>query len=529
MSYEVQDDGVWEVGESRKRITVRPVWVIERGQDVITGEPRVKLRWVGPYGQQLERWVEDADLRQPGTLARLPQFPVAQVMAIKLVTYIQDEMHGLKTPMHEVASRVGWYREAGVPRFYMPDSVPGVEYVGERAWPLQGELARWSEALAHLRFEMALTALAVLGLSAASPLVRPLAEAHQRRRPVIGLVASSSTGKGTVINAALSLWGPPGAMTAPAASTFKGIQDMSVTSPDLPLFADELQQVLKRPAGSTDLEAIMYYLGNGQQRFGTTPTQTVLGGAYRYGAGFYASELSVTLAIQTGAQNRVFELQGPPLPNPETAALLQQATQNVGVVGRALTQLINAEYQALVARIQEQADTLQNTHECLRGDDAFTLALVEVGLGLLSRTCDVELPVAEVLAFLIDQVGQQRKETISPESAALHDVWAKVCGAEWTGEVLLRDGEFVAWRGPDHLDLNPMSRMVREALREFPNHKALVRRWAEAGWLDHNNNRYTYQRRTAEGGSRRVWRVNAAGLQHLGIGLDREGPDIPAQ
>lgn len=156
------------------------------------------------------------------------------------------------------ALRVGWHGET----FVLPDRSYGpgasdVHYQSESAahaeFSTAGSLDDWREHVAALAPEnMALT----LAISAAfaGPLMSPTHVEHAG----VHFVAESSTGKSTALQAAASVWGPPGYIRTWRA-TSNGLEAAAVESNDALLVLDEVGE-----SDPAEIGRVIYGLGNGR-------------------------------------------------------------------------------------------------------------------------------------------------------------------------------------------------------------------------------------------------------------------------
>lgn len=502
-----------------KPIASRPIFPELRGQDIGTGATYYKLAWADSVGNMRSAWLPDHATNSQETLLALDDAPISLGRIRALSDFLADAKGYIASPAVKISTKTGWVG-LGTDRRFVLSGDPVVECIGkgvERAGTLDG----YSEGLSILAAlgEPGFTALAVAGLCAAGPASRLV----RKRNPVLGLVAESSLGKGTAASFGLAIWGHPSQLTVPAGSTVKGLQDLSIGSPDLPIFADALQQLLK--VEPRRVEDLLYYLANGQRRVTSSKAQEAVGGERRYGIGLYAAEESVSHALQFGAQFRVIELARAPMPSEACATQIQGITRShYGVVGPLLAEAFTVDQASISERIEAIARKLRADHPGLKGDDPYSIAFVGFGLESLARATKVNLPVSEVPAWLAKCVAAQRSEAVDRYLAAwqaLLDTIMGVCGEFGTVGVTIQGGTYLAWRGEEApnssggLEINPKAPMVEGALRPFGGGNACARVWGNRGWIERQGTDWKVKRRQS-GKELRVWRITAEGMAAAG-------------
>lgn len=521
--YNLSQDGIFRVryqkdvghqADHSSPIADRPIFPELRGVDVAAGATYYKLTWADSQRQMKSAWIPDRATNSREVLLSLDDAPISLGRLNGLTDFLADAKGYIQAPTVRISTKTGWVGHGQERRFVLPGD-PLVECIG-RGGERAGTVGGFSEGLRILADlgTLGFTALSVAGLCAAGPASRLL----RKRNPVLGLVAESSLGKGTAASFGLAIWGHPAQMTVPAGSTVKGLQDLSIGSPDLPTFADELQQLLK--VEPRRVEDLLYYLANGQRRVTSSKAQEAVGGERRYGIGLYAAEESVAHALQLGAQFRVFELAGAPMPSEVCATRIQGITRShYGVIGPLLAEIYTADQATIPERIEAIARKLREAHPGLKGDDPYSIAFVEFGLESLARATKVDLSATAVSEWLAESVAAQRKEAIDRHLAAwqaLLDTIMGVCGEFGSVGITIQGGTYLAWRGEEAanasggLEINPKSPLVEAALRPYGG-GSCARVWANRGWIERQGADLKIKRRQS-GKELRVWRVTAAGM-----------------
>lgn len=545
MEWSVQKESF--VPKGNKRVSSLPIWPEQRGVDVATGDVYWRLRWLTPKRGVVESaWLPERDIRYGEALIDLRDGPITKRTARDAAQYLTEARVAVRADDCEVISQAGWCGLNGGRRWVWPGATSGqaVEYIGD---PLDshGTVAGWRkgiETLLALPDDDGFTALACVCLSAGSPFVRM----SGKRSPVIGLMCRSSSGKGSTLEYALSMWCDSKTLAVPASSTAKGIQDRAMGLPDCPILLDELQQLCEydqRQAADA-----LYFLANGQRRITSSRAQQAVGGERRYGVGFYAAEAPILPGLNLGVQFRVIELDGMPCPTAEVAAALQAATAHYGQIAGPMAQLIAkrpasewmTRMREIEARYRPDGQAVADIPSLgkLRGDDAASIAAVYSGAKALASILSIDMPIVRLLAWLAQQMATQRQNTEDRETVALHTILSVLLNQDWRdepddeGKTSPRDRitlqqRPLAWRkrhvesvtgaitirsidcDPDHPALAPL-------FAQHGGKERLKKGWADRGWIDRQGKHMTIRRRDAG----RVVRFNRHALLQLGDATD---------
>lgn len=338
-----------------------------------------------------------------------------------------------------------------------------IVYAGPTAIRVGDDPDAYGAALkAVLGWEGAWTALAVVGLSLASPLIARL---RPRRNPAIYLAGDSGTGKTTIAQFATGVWGDPTAQPFLAEAhrtTAVGFRQTLAGLGGLPLFIDEAHT-----AGDPKrLEALVYEFANGQSYTKGTTTGHAAGGEALRGTLILAGE-ALPGFRHAGAQKRVLWVDctaWPPLGTgtlgvpggPERAlggqrAQLLEGAWEVGCgrFGAAYAAACWAQWPAVAAAAADLRDDV-----ALRPLAAWRepLALAAVALDVAAQLLQVTLPpTGELLDRWVELLttGQQ---TTDPATEAFDRLRTLLSQADedassYPGWQLLRYArEPVAWR-----------------------------------------------------------------------------------
>lgn len=513
-------------------ISTRPIWPATVGRDLATGDTYVELAWIDAHGKEIRAWVPHRALSDPRDLCALDGANVTRGRVNKVSDFVGDATGYLTDDRKsaKVASRMGWVGTGDARQFILPGAA-GVTFIGQ-GWEVAGTPDAWAEGLRMLA-ELGpegFVGLSVVGLCAGAPLVRFLG---YHRNPTLGLVGTSGRGKNTLIEYGLSVWGQPSALTVSIGSTQKGIQDATIyRAGDMPFFVDELQRLYNQDHdGPKETANLLYFLGNGQRRTTSSRSQQAVGGERRWGANLYASETPIAESMPTGAGNRVIELEAPIkvgndlrfVPDKAFSDKLKSLTgANQGAIAAQLADIVTRDQTRMAAEVAAIAEHIGNQHPGLQGDDHIAIAIVVVGLVLVSEVTGVELPALDVGQALAEYTTRERSERKDLVRQAFESVCGLALGADFR-EYMPQDfgpparvsvdhaivnGEYIAWRsGPsfEWLDINPHHPLVETRLRRFGDGKALAKAWTQRGWLlRQEEGRVGWKR----GGVGRVWRIS---------------------
>jgi hypothetical protein len=494
-----------------KRLGILPLWPVRMGRDVATGRGYLEVAWRTPGGARRSAWLTEDDVCDGKPLLKLPGGPIAGTRWLGASVYLAEARSAIRNPPSDVTSRLGWCGINGARRWVWPGvgAEADAQYIGDPL-PAHGELAAWQVGLQHvLTLGVAgYTALVCAALSAASPWARLVCG---RRSPVLGLYARSSSGKGSVMCWALAIWADGESLTLPASSSMKGLQDRATQFPDLPIFCDELQQVIDSSpyTGLSQAQEAVYFLANGQRRVTSSKTQEAVGGEARAGVGYYAAEAPILPGMNDGVQLRVVELGGDPCPDEATARCLRQAGQSTGVLAKPISDLVQARpVTEWVAELRASSEALKKAHAGLRAGDGDVLALVQRGLLALEATCGEEIPVEGVMTWLASTIAAQRVSAIDRETLCLQAVLDWLGNLDWVGcdskdggpaqlhyrtEIALQQ-HLVAWSswGPPGaggrprtgLECDPTHRDLAAIFDRYGGERRVLPAWAQRGWIE---------------------------------------------
>lgn len=495
------------VVKPNNRVSDLPIWPVREGRDLATGGLWWEIAWATPHGARDSAWLTEEAFKRGHELVALRGAPITQQQCERCATWLTAARSAVTNAHVDVTSRVGWVGHNGSRRWVWPTaSKDGARYVGEDLGEV-GDLQGWrsgADHLLNLPDDDGYTGLVVLGFALGAPFARL---AGGGRRPVIGLMAQSSTGKGSVLNYAVSAWCESRVLSQMASSSIKGIQDRGVQFPDCPIVVDDLQQL--HQYDPRQAHEVVYFLGNGQRRTTSSKAQKAVGGELRYGVGFYAAESPILQGANLGANLRVIELTTDPCPDEATAKALARATGHAGGAAAAMAAYLATRPAAQWAELLgEYTSTYRTTIAGLRGSDAECLAILHAGLVALGDVLGSEVPVAPIVAWLGVRIQAQRDSTVDRETLCLQALLDQVCNGHWREDESQegRDGQLVAWRktklvrdvweeGEDGVQVKvPVIEMVAleintaadgpsRILRDYGGETRVLTSWARRKWI----------------------------------------------
>lgn len=522
------------VVKQTKRVANLPIWPAQVGRDAATGKTFLRIGWVTPDGELRHSWMPEESVKVGKPLLDLAEGPIAGTRWQAAAVWLTEARPAIRQPLAHVTSRLGWCGVNGSRRWVWPGSGDSstTVYIGD-ALPGHGDLDGWKRGLEHVLSLGApgFVALLCAALSAASPWARLI---NGKRNPVIGLQARSSSGKGSVLGWVLAIWAEADSLTLPASSSVKGLQDRAVQYPDLPIFCDELQQLLEQGLyGQSQASEAVYFLANGQRRVTSSKAQVSVGGEARHGVGFYAAEAPILTGLNQGVQLRTVELRGDPCPDEQTARILRQAGQHTGILaGEISRQVQAATVTEWIEALRASSADLRQQHEGLEAGDSDVLALVQRGCDVLEQACGVDLPTADLVAWLAAEISAQRKSAVDRERACLQAVLDWLGNLDWTfensdGQIGYRQEialqlHMIAWStwivGPQGhvratLECDPTHRELAAIFDRYGGEKRVLPAWAARGWIERQGAHLKVRRRSCG----RVVRFTRAALaEHFG-------------
>lgn len=521
---------VHQLGKKSEVIASRPIWPAALGLDLATGDEWVQLAWETSRHRQVSEWHPCTIIADVGAVKELlkKDAPVTLGRLRGLSNWLGDACALLLPERRHllVTSSLGWVDHPEGRRFVLPGD-PEVPFTRPTK-ATGGDPAAWAEGLALLSSmgQAGYIGLAVAGLAAAAPLVRLL----KKRNPIIGLAHETSKGKGSVLNYALSVWGDPDDFTVTATGTTeKGLQDKGLQLNDLPYWVDELHQLHKQEPRKA--ENVIYYLANGFRRTTSSQRQVAVGGERRFGVSFYASEDPIADLFQKGAQIRTIELDGAPLQTGDQAATLQGlARAHRGAIAPRLADLVRDAAPTATAEIEDVAEAYRRQHPDLRGDDAYAVALVEAGLGLLAEATGLDLPVRAAGEWLADVAATARATRPDEAYRAFHAMLNLALSARWNdweggeGNRAEVGGLTLAWRARGGaLDINPEHPQVVAVLKPYGGGDRHAKAWANRDWIERRHEKgrdglLVARLKVKRAGAGYVWRIPALVVE----GTDQE-------
>lgn len=547
--YSMEPEGVFQMtygrGENASLIKMFPpvadraIWPSAIGRDLKSEFTYLQLSWYGSKGRLHQEWLPEGILRDKAALCKLDDAPFSLNSinrASEFLTYAKTTMEDV--PMSLVASSTGWYGvdpdDPHAQRFVIPGD-PVVGYVGPRL-SARGTIAGWSEGL-HAILALGRNgyrSLAMVAFSAGSPLIQLV----EKRSPVAGIIAESSTGKGKSIEFAVSIFTRAADLTVAASATAKGGEDKMLGRNGLPVFYDEIQQVFAK-RGTLGVESILYDQANNKGRLISSQGRKTIGGEDRYHATLFAAESNVMHGLQGGAQNRAICLLGDtkPLGDERTVSIVERCTiNNYGVVGPRICEIINEMPLNVLTELHYTAGSIYRTVTGLKGNDHYSIAMAIKGLELVEEVTGVPLPIADFQAWLIAEITNNRANAKTSAHSVLLELLEMLAGMRWgqglggnDTNLLQDDNGVIAFRGqylscaPNKvhetpLEINPTHPKIETFLKLREVKEVIAHEWVAQKWLSPSNRHTKHMRGVActHAPGARCWRVTQDGLDLLG-------------
>lgn len=543
-------DGVWTESFSidgrrkQNRLTARPILPTARGIDQ-DDNLWLRVSWEDWSGAERNQWMSDLEARSPKSLEALQGAPVDPTCSKSVARWMTHAPTHITSPLKPLATRLGWIEG----KYIWAGHLCGREWVGPKIDD-SGDIEATANAvreLARIPGEAGYLALVVLGLSAASPLVRW----GCTRNPILGLAQSSSRGKSTAFGLALSLWGDPAVWTLQGGSTVKGAQDLATAFPDTPILLEDLHKLhADRPEMVQDL---LYYCGNGQRRITSSRTQVAKGGEKRWGTAFYGSEHEIMGGAMGGVVFRTWELAGDPMPDGKTARSIALATQRgSGAAGPRLAEYYSAyppEHwrRVLADDFRDSKGRLVDTSALAQGDIAAVRCLANGLMALRQVLVVMDLDPVSICDWLVQQIGTRRSTQADMVQVGWETLIQAVLGGMWGKQVtdngdlrtldenrLQINNEVIAWRIPgmaeeswEQLEINTSATWAGRILSRHGGERMLLKAWAEREWIQRDGAHLKWLKRDH---GRVAMRVSRAQLAHwTGSRPDDHGGQLMAE
>lgn len=254
-------------GEIRlELICPTPVIVTARGYDIDSGEVYLRLLWQSIDGRWHQEFFRQAELYRKSTLLqRLPArgIEITEKQATGFIEYLRDYISDFRYKLESctIVSQQGWKELPDSSRGFVLGSrlITGsatqeVTALGSeiiKGLEQKGTAEEWYEACSQLLSYP--RARFMCYCSATAPLLRIL----NLRSFIVHNFGESSTGKSTLAELAVSLWGNPAELEFTANATKVGIERLLLTFSDLPVFLDETSLVDRKT-----LEEMIYLVAN---------------------------------------------------------------------------------------------------------------------------------------------------------------------------------------------------------------------------------------------------------------------------
>lgn len=508
-------------GEVARHVSEGPLYVTGRLVDADTGAHQLQLAWYGDHGEWVERVVARrtaADARGLVDLAG-DGAPVTSQNAGDLVRYIAASAatNARVLPGRLSLGRCGW-ADGG---FMLGD-----EWIGDQRQPrvfhaeaglaqiaagftVGGEWDGWAGTIGEVH-DLPYPHLAVWG-AVASILLQPLG---QRMGFLLDFSGETSTGKSSIIEAGLSVAGPPrGPTFGTWGARLPGIEALLYTAHHLPIALDDTKQA-ERPELISD---VIYMAVNGVGKLRgapsgkSTPVAMRLTARWLSGVLVTGEQRATAYSRDEGAAARTISLQGMPFGGKGPAfrrrakALTRGVAQHHGhLIRRVIPWLIDGGIATAQGWLDEETDRYTEPLAAIGGVQGRlgeTLAL----LATASRVCEAvgaPMPSCDPLAEAYRACAGAGEDADQARVAldrlyALASARAGSFMQRHTTDAQERDEQpsggwlgFWSAQTPDWTSLMMFPNVVEDELRRNGFEiDAITKAWADRGWIDCNHGR----------------------------------------
>lgn len=486
------------------KIAPTPIWIGRTGIDITTHDQWYKVFWRTGRGETVSQWSRYEDLVN-NSFKGLKNFPVDKKHGFDLAEYFNESVMKFdkEFPAENVTAHYGWQTINGRETLVLFDKDDelddgGITTVTDHPMlESKGSRKPWVDLLSYtasLPFEHFAVLFSFLGASAGAPLVRY----GSMRNPILMCAFASGSGKTTVAEFAVALWGKHSDVAIAAQSTMKGTEDKTQQFKDLPILIEEFQR--QNIKGDSEAESIIYSLANGQRRTVSSKGLTAQGGEIRKGVALIASEEDFGGQYAKGADARVMMLNVKPLPHRDWSYALKRVYENnYGVLGRELEAVYNNSRAVYMVDFDVYCAQLDAMNVQLVGDDRRAIALVATGLKALERITGVIMPIQATINFILQRIVPMRfnlHETLDRNDQIFVELITTLNNGTWDAPggspdyCMSNDGP-VAFRGNQLMDpvetkmeIVHGSSMMNKVLLANKARHSIVNTWAERGYLE---------------------------------------------
>lgn len=454
--YSLEQGGLYRmVGDKPRPVYPGHLAVTALGSDLDTGDETLTVAFDRGLDSHTTVTAPRAELaKAKGVLEYLAArgAAVSEVNAKEVAAYLVAFAHHNRTalPHESRASRLGLYRRGST--LVLPDGAVGDIHTAVKPEPavrVGKDLGAYRRVLEEASgWEDAGAFWTALGLALAAPAI---VRAGVRRNPVLYLAGDSGTGKSTLAQFAVGVWGDPThspLRLEAGRTTLAGYLQTLERLGGLPLFIDEAHTAREQ---DNPLEKLVYQFANGESYTRGGADGRARGGTSIGGALLLAGE-ALPAFRHHGAHRRVLWLEGPhwmPLGRRdagERAALLEAAWgAGAGTLGRLVSERVWLNWEDYRGSQPQFAQSF--TYLPAPWNDVFAHVMVTLGYACGA----LELPYPDSFRDLPVQWQGLLSSAASlrdPSSEAWEDLSGLIAaaGPDGSGGRRLK-GEVVAWEG----------------------------------------------------------------------------------
>ena len=395
-------------------------------------------------------------------------------------------------PAEILYTQGGWTDETCTDFIYPADKkVLGNNFDYDAAFKICGDKDKFNALLTEA-LKSSYIACLVAGVALSAPLVKIVGVSNKQ----LHLGCRSGNGKTAIAKMALAIFGNPKYLMAKFNGTANALESFSVALNDFPSAIDELQSINKIQRACID--EIIYNFENGSIRRRLKKDGTMQPFKYFSGCRITTGEQPLTNEFSNeGAKKRCVEISESNILNEDLAVEIHRFTsKNFGFYGRDWIEYIKNHDQEIVKDYDEIYKNLFSENSRAFPEHISLLALAQVALkhfcrNLLAKSADEILKtfdvkkVFEQLPIRQDMQNGKRAILAVAELYSSHAVFFYDVTDEETPPTTAEHAPFECYGYTlKNGNLFIFPECLKRCLEKFPNFQAILRDFADLGYLD---------------------------------------------
>ena len=395
-------------------------------------------------------------------------------------------------PAENLYTQGGWIDESCTEFIYPADKkVLGNNFDYDAAFKICGDKDKFTSLLTEA-LKSSYVACLVAGVALAAPLVKVVGVSNKQ----LHLGCRSGNGKTALVKLVLAIYGNPKYLMAKFNGTANALESFSVALNDFPSAIDELQSINKIQRDCID--EIIYNFENGSIRRRLKKDGTLQPFKYFSGCRITTGEQPLTTEFSNeGAKKRCVEINESNILREDLAIEIHRFTsKNFGFYGRDWIEYIKNHDQEIIKVYDETYNNLYAKNNRAFPEHISLIALAQVALKHFCRNF-LKAAADEILStFNVAKVFEQlpiRQDMQNGKRAILRVAEFYTSHAVFFHNVT---GEDTPPTTADHApfecygyklkngDVLIFSQKLKDCLKEFPNFQAILRDFADLGYLD---------------------------------------------